>query len=151
MPFIRAKRQKSWHRELTYYYLVESYRENGCVRQRTLAYLGEYPSVEAALAGLPQDIEAEKRNYLNGRRQWHDEAKADYEKALADFSKLSGYYGTFPWYNEAWLERLRRRVLITDKRYRRAQHLVKSSETWLARLEARLAKLQDLSRKDCSA
>src|ERR687891_658281 len=48
----------SWQPHIkTYHYLVESYRENGQVRQRTLAYLGEYSSVEEALAGLPVDIE----------------------------------------------------------------------------------------------
>ena len=41
----------------TYYYLVESYRDGGKMRQRTVAYLDEYPSVHEALAGLPEDIE----------------------------------------------------------------------------------------------
>jgi hypothetical protein len=83
MPFIRAKHQKSRGRERTYYYLVESYRDNGRVRQKTLAYLGKYPSVEDALALLPQDIERWKEKTLPMVRRWRDEAKAIYEEELA--------------------------------------------------------------------
>jgi hypothetical protein len=46
MPFIRTKLVKG----IAYYYLVESYREDGKVRQRVLAYLGKHSTVNAALA-----------------------------------------------------------------------------------------------------
>jgi len=53
VAFVRAKHQG----DRTYYYLVETYREGGRVRQRALAYLGEYPKVEEAVAQLPRRIE----------------------------------------------------------------------------------------------
>jgi hypothetical protein len=96
MPFIRAKTRKnakklSWPdrqpTNRTYYYLVESYRENGRVRQRTIAYLGRYSSVEDALTRLPKDIERWKDQDLPWRCQQRDKAKAAYEEELARFSK----------------------------------------------------------------
>ena len=45
MTFVRKKRVNGYE----YYQLVESYRENGKVRQRTLAHLGEYLTVEEPL------------------------------------------------------------------------------------------------------
>ena len=39
-----------------YYYLVSCVREGGKVRQRTLAYLGAYPTVDAALQGIPDEV-----------------------------------------------------------------------------------------------
>jgi len=48
--------------ERTYYYLVESYREGEKVHQRTVAYLGKYPTLAEALAGIPADIERKKNN-----------------------------------------------------------------------------------------
>jgi len=57
MAYIRAKIYKRKHRPSdkwpeasTYYYVVQSYRVEGKVRQATLAYLGEFPTVEQALA-----------------------------------------------------------------------------------------------------
>ncbi len=41
-----------------YYWLVENYRDAGQVRQRRIAYLGRYPTVEAAICGLEAEIEA---------------------------------------------------------------------------------------------
>src|ERR1041384_249019 len=39
-----------------YHYLVTTERKGGRVRQRTVAYLGDYPTVAAALAKLPDEI-----------------------------------------------------------------------------------------------
>ncbi len=50
--FVRAKQQSG----RSYYYLVTNARQGRKVHQRTLAYLGEYPSVEAALTGLSAHI-----------------------------------------------------------------------------------------------
>jgi hypothetical protein len=47
VSFTRTKKQGA----RTYYQLVESYREDGKVRQRMLAHLGHYPSLEAAIEG----------------------------------------------------------------------------------------------------
>ena len=45
MPFVRTKRIKG----ILYHYLVEGYRtEDGKVRQRVLAYLGQFSTVNAA-------------------------------------------------------------------------------------------------------
>ncbi len=41
-----------------YYSLVETYRDAGQVRQRRIAYLGRYPTVEAAICGLEAELEA---------------------------------------------------------------------------------------------
>lgn len=57
MAYIRAKEQ----RDRTYYYLVESYRRDGKVRQRMLAYLGEYPTVEMAITEYQKKIEYYQR------------------------------------------------------------------------------------------
>lgn len=46
MPFIRTKIVKGQ----TYYYLVEGVRVDGKVRQRVIAYLGEFETVRSALA-----------------------------------------------------------------------------------------------------
>jgi hypothetical protein len=50
--FIRAKRQG----ERTYYYIVRSERAGGRVRQKTIAYLGEYQTLDAALESLPLEL-----------------------------------------------------------------------------------------------
>jgi len=50
--FVRAKRQG----ERVYHYLVASERQGGQVRQKTVAYLGEYPTIQAALEALPNEI-----------------------------------------------------------------------------------------------
>lgn len=48
MAYVRRKRLKG----NDYYYLVESYRQNGKVRTRTLQYLGTTPEVPAKLQHL---------------------------------------------------------------------------------------------------
>ena len=54
MAYVRKKRVKAKKRDkgYEYYQVVESYRENGKVRQRMLVHLGEYPTVEAAIEGF---------------------------------------------------------------------------------------------------
>jgi hypothetical protein len=54
MAYVRKKRVKAKKhvKVYEYYQLVESYRENGKVRQRMLVHLGEYPTVEAAIEGV---------------------------------------------------------------------------------------------------
>jgi hypothetical protein len=73
MPFVRGKTRRTdydhdWRYippyTRTFYYLVENYREGRKVRQHTLAYLGKYPSVGEALAGLQNEIE---RAYENAK------------------------------------------------------------------------------------
>ena len=54
MAYILIKRRSK--KGQPYHYLVTSVREGGKVRQRVLVYLGKYPSVEAALEGIPEDI-----------------------------------------------------------------------------------------------
>ena len=53
MAFIRTKRMPKGSPK---HYLVTSERVEGKVRQRVLAYLGDYATVEAALESLPVDI-----------------------------------------------------------------------------------------------
>lgn len=53
MAYVRKKRVKGYE----YYQLVESYRENGKVRQRMLEHLGEYPTVQAAIEGYSRAVE----------------------------------------------------------------------------------------------
>ncbi len=50
--FVRVKKQGG----RVYHYLVAAERSGGRVRQKTVAYLGDYPSVEAAHDGLPAEI-----------------------------------------------------------------------------------------------
>ena len=53
MAFVRVKRTPAGSAK---HYLVSSERVAGKVRQRTLAYLGDYRTVEEALEHLPVDI-----------------------------------------------------------------------------------------------
>lgn len=56
MSFIRTKRIKG----VLYHYLVENYREDGKVRQRVLAYLGQFATVQAAHDHWRVQLEAAK-------------------------------------------------------------------------------------------
>jgi hypothetical protein len=158
MSFIRAKTQKSDYGESTYYYLVESYRDNGKVRHRTLAYLGKYPSVEAALEGLPQDIEKGKK-WLTRLQGWLDKDKADYEKEAARFNATSKEETAEERISRGFpkpvylycLSRRDRRLYSANREYRRCEHSVNSQQNYVATLEAKLAKLQKIGRAECSA
>ena len=117
MPFIRAKTRKNSKHLIrpgrlpsfkAYHYLVENYRENSRVRQRTLAYLGKYPTVEEALAGLPDEI-------------W--------------------------WWRGVLARVLQVRIAAKSAcEYEQAERDIVEAKKRIAGLEARLAKLQALSR-----
>lgn len=67
MAFVRKKTING--RE--YYYLVENHREDGKVRQKTIAYLGRYPTPKAAIEGLTAEC--------NRRRARAEELRAKLE------------------------------------------------------------------------
>jgi len=52
MAYIRAKRQGKY----TYYWLVEGYREDGKVKQRTLRYLGKNKPSQVEITNILRDI-----------------------------------------------------------------------------------------------
>jgi hypothetical protein len=54
MSFIRSKLFKG----KLYFYLVEGYWENGKSRQRVIAYLGQFSTVQAAHAHWQQQLQA---------------------------------------------------------------------------------------------
>ncbi len=71
MAYVRRKRLKGHD----YYYLVESYRQEGRVRTRTLQYLGRTPEVPARFQYL---LEAGRtRRGQQQLRMWPDEPSAD--------------------------------------------------------------------------
>lgn len=49
MAFIRAKTRQRRDGTRTFYYVMQSYREEGRVRQQVIAYLGRCPTVETAI------------------------------------------------------------------------------------------------------
>jgi hypothetical protein len=170
MPFIRAKTRKNAKKlsrperqqtSRTYYYLVESYRENGRVRQRTIAYLGRYSSVEDALARIPRDIARLKDQDLPWRCQQRDKAKAAYEEKLARFSKPfvfnERWWGSRHQQEREYREerqpqgRLWKRLRVATNKYREQEQSINGALSYVAELEARLAKLQALSNPDGSA
>ncbi len=122
--FIRAKRQG----ERTYYYIVRSERVGGRVRQKTIAYLGEYPTIEAALESLPLEIAKVK-----------EEARRCSVKADEIRNRM----------NPAWIERnngevprpaFRRRCSFRN--YWRYHKRVEVCEQRASEMSARLAKLR---------
>ncbi len=54
--YVRAKQQGG----RVYHYLVATERVGNRVKQKTIAYLGEHPTVKAALESLPKEIEKAK-------------------------------------------------------------------------------------------
>ena len=54
MPYIRTKRIGG----VEFYYLVESTRVDGKPRQRVIAYLGKFSTVEAALVHWREQVKA---------------------------------------------------------------------------------------------
>jgi hypothetical protein len=139
----------------TYYYLVESYRESGKVHQRTLAYLGEYPTVEEALARLPQDIERWTEETLPRACRERDEAKAYYDAALGrgpapEFIVKHSQFSSPSW--QQWRSyKASLRLPAARENYRQVERHVAWVQKHIAELEARLVKLQALSRPDRSA
>jgi hypothetical protein len=159
MSFIRAKTQKNakklrWPERQptsgTYYYLVESYRENGRVRQRTLAYLGGYSSVEDALARLPQDIAWWKDKALPRAQQSLDEAKAYYDAALGRGPEPAFVPKQSKMAAPAWRQWRHHREKLAlpgaEVNYYKEQRHVDRLQHHIAQLEARLIKLQQQAR-----
>ncbi len=72
MAFVRAKHSG----KRTYYQLVENRREDGKVRQKVLAYLGHYTSVEEALGALPVAIERNEKQ----AHEWAAKAEVKLEQ-----------------------------------------------------------------------
>jgi hypothetical protein len=170
MSFVRAKKVKVkpkwWRRERedgnhyrVYHYLVESYRESGKVRQRTLAYLGEYPTVEEALARLPQEIERWTEKDLPWACRQRDEAKTAYQELIARAEKpLVIEENPFAsrdfqerWHRKSQAEFRDKRIPRAERKYLAAERSVRFTQEHIAELEARLAKLQALSTSSCSA
>jgi hypothetical protein len=65
--FVRVKRTA---RGTLKHYLVQTFREGGKVRQRTVAYLGRFPTVGDALRELPAKIAMEERILSRERARW---------------------------------------------------------------------------------
>jgi len=117
MAYIRAKqrtykhakrppwlRQRPERTTRTYYYVVESYRnEAGKVRQRTLAYLGKYPTVEEALHSAVTRLVGATRRWANKQGQWREKLET-----------LAGARGRKAEREHAWyaeqLERMPKRI-----------------------------------------
>lgn len=65
MAFVRTKTRNGKQR----HHLVENYRKDGKVRQRTIAYLGEYPTVEVAIEQLVPEIQRRRQRAESSRRK----------------------------------------------------------------------------------
>lgn len=157
MPFIRAKYYNMGPRATkeaerrgreptrTYYYLVESYREGGKVRQRMLAYLGRYPTPEDALARIQGDLERDER--------WLTSARESLAKAIEERDKAQARLGcTFQvdessrshWtWQERWFREDQRK--IAEKTLPRALRKVQEQEAHVRFCERGIAQLQALS------
>ncbi|MHC4403112.1 MAG: hypothetical protein ACYTG0_25910 [Planctomycetota bacterium] len=79
--FVRKKKRGKY----TYHYLVESVRENGKVKQKTLLYLGDYATIDAALEGLPKDVQrfnAKAEEWQN--HHYHQSCSSYWRRYAAD-------------------------------------------------------------------
>ncbi len=83
--FVRKKKVGSHE----YYQLVENRRESGKVRQRVLAHLGRYESLEANLEDLERDL-AEYRQAARGHREKQEEARKMLPPSWLDENSLGG-------------------------------------------------------------
>ncbi len=79
MAYVRKKKTKG--RE--YYQLVEGRRENGKVRQKVLAHLGDCPSAKLALRRWPREI-VKLREAMAGPRQSAESTRAIMSKDLTE-------------------------------------------------------------------
>jgi len=79
MSFIVGKKRPGKSGTLTYYYLVEGYRENGKVKQRVLKYLGTSPFQTAF--DVEPEVAIELAKFLTDPTT----SKADLEKKLVGF------------------------------------------------------------------
>jgi hypothetical protein len=68
--------------KVKYYQLVESRRVNGQPRQRLIAHLGPYPSVDIALRVLPREIRVLKRGNYSAKAIAQAEGKLTHLRRL---------------------------------------------------------------------
>lgn len=73
-----------------YYQLVESRRVEGKPRQRVLAHLGEFTSLEAALEELPDRIESLRREAAENRERAVDRLDASESARGREMDKIFG-------------------------------------------------------------
>ena len=124
MAFIRAKQRTdkhkpraAWYRKRpettthTYYYVVESYRDDGGkVRQRTLAYLGKYPTVPEALHDAMVRFVGASRRWANKEAKWRAElqelAGVRSGKRLRKWQWAAEQLERVPAYIEKWRGRI---------------------------------------------
>ncbi len=88
MAFVRKKKVKGHD----YYQLVESYRENGRMRQRVLAHLGHVDTLEAAIENTTEELKKTRA------KQWA--LSEEREGILSDLNeqlpKVMGFHGGVP-------------------------------------------------------
>lgn len=128
--------------EDVYYQLVESCLEKGRTRQRVLADLDGYPTVDAALEDLPRHIAELRRDALECR----DEARRIHQHlSTPEGGGLEGFGGEVP-RSRVVSSRLRWFINRCDKYW---QHIdsASSRELRAGMLEARLAGLRKLREK----
>jgi hypothetical protein len=79
MAFVRRKRTR---RGIVCFCLVENARGGGKVRQRVLAYLGNFPTAERALEELPKEIDRARLRGALARRRPPKAEVAKYQRRL---------------------------------------------------------------------
>lgn len=72
-----------------YYYLVESYRSNGKVCQRDLAYLGKMNTVEAAVRELKADVAGWEGSRLKAMELLQEQKTDHMKEKFIKFAKRS--------------------------------------------------------------
>jgi hypothetical protein len=92
MPFVRKKtRQTKRYSERTYYYAVETYRDDGKVKQRTVGYLGLWPTIAENITH-EHWVLFYARYFRIGRYGWHGWARKQWDRqervALERIAKL---------------------------------------------------------------
>jgi hypothetical protein len=143
VAYVRKKKSKGKE----YYQLVEGYREDGRVKQRVLAHLGDIPTVEGALRDWPERIDAFRKAAEENRREVEFVAKRLGNEPVrrkarphtyATARKLMDEFeiGTPEW----------RSAFDTDVRRHYWQHIdyAERLEREAAALEERLTKLREL-------
>ncbi len=157
MAFVRTKRVDGKE----YRQLVESYRENGKMRQRVLAHLGQADSLEAAIQNAAAELR-ETRDKQQALREERAGILAELNRELPKVMRFhggvpprygefhtaghygritygEGYRGGFPWYYGGYY-----RFMGICGRYWKIPKRIEKLEKWATRIEARLAKLKAL-------
>jgi TPR repeat protein len=136
--FVRAKPRG----EKTFYYLVKSQRVGNRVQQKTLAYLGEYPNIDAAIEDLPLRIKRIQEEAI----RWYTKAEdakqrvtpAHYSSAVAlARARVIDGVPTFCWRGSRFRD---------DPAKQYWSHIEKARryESWARSLMAQLEKLQKI-------